>query len=220
MRKLVAAWAIAIAFSQLTGCLLMQLSKKVTVPTVGAQVPEGKVAVVGKISYNPEPKQNFKANSSWDRVYGRKMYVVFGPDSQGGRKLDAYTEIKWDEYFVRLVPRKETSLVYTQTILGTKGNTQTSLQVFWRQRIPVEPEDFAVYMGDIAVQFDVPNSLGGKDDLIVVTDGFEEAKRQLDGYKLRDASSGPVTLNRRLVTGVNKAEVRIVAETHATVVRP
>ena len=167
MRKLVAAWAIAAALSLATGCQLFQVTKKAPAPAVGAQVPEGKVALVGKISYDPEPEQNFKPNSSWDKEYGRKMYVVFGPDLQHGSELESYAEVKWDEYFVLLLPRKGTSLLCTQTVLGTKGNTQTSLLVYWRLQIPVQPEDAAVYMGDLAVQFKVPNPSGGKDDLVV-----------------------------------------------------
>lgn len=213
MRRIVTALVIAVTLSLLTGCMLIQMSKKASVPEVGVQVPEKKVAVVGKITYNPEPKQEIKPGSVWERMYGRKMTVGFGREFNGKEKLDAFADVSWDEYFVLLLPRKETTLVFSQTALESKGNTQKSLHVFWRQKIPVKPEDCAVYIGDIEVQFDVPNALGGKDHLIVVTDRFEDAKRKLDEFELLDSSSRPVTLTRRLATGEDKAEVKMLVET-------
>lgn len=212
MRKLVACLAIAIALSQLSGCMLIQASKKASEPGKGAQIPDNKVVVVGKISYPASLKQDFKPGSMAEKLWGGKMSIVFGRESEGKGKIDGFTEIKWGEYFLLLLPRHETSLMFTQTYIGTNFKGNTALKVFWRQQVSLEPQDCAVYIGDITVQFNVANTLGGKDNLIVVTDKLEEAEHALAEYGLLDESSQPVTLTKRIATGEKKAEVILVTE--------
>ncbi|HOR45409.1 MAG TPA: hypothetical protein PK624_11520 [Spirochaetota bacterium] len=127
----------------------------------------GKVYLIGKITFNPEPKQELKnlGSGQWKGVFAGN----FSNKMEIDEKPTANFSEKWGEYFIWEIPRAD---IYLKCItLVMKADAGDTVFLNYHTFIPFkfEKDDVFIYIGDITIT-EQKNEMGGRDTVLKVAD--------------------------------------------------
>lgn len=195
-----------------SGCSLQKLV--IPLEESSQTIPEGMVAIVGKISLNPEPEQELKGLSigmSLEEAYYRKAGIALSKilvdKIKDITESDWVINTSWDKYFVAVIPREDIYLITLEIVLKIQGTNDTKMYLNNPLLIDFEDNDKFIYIGNLEYYFGVENELGGKDNILKLVDNYDEVKTEYDGYVM-DINGEPLQLEKRLLKG----EVNLDAE--------
>ena len=212
MKKIIFILLLIVIIFLFSGCGLQKLVRPIE---PDQSIPEGMVAVVGKISLYPEPEQELRGLSfgSLEDAYGGKSaaYLRKGFVDKIKNIIDSdwavYSE--WDKYFVVIIPREDIYLITVEVVLKTSGSGDTIMYLHSPLLIDFEEDDEFVYIGNLEYYFGVKNELGGRDNILKLVDNYEEAIIKYDGYVI-GSNGESLHLEKRILKGDVELDVEVI----------
>ncbi len=176
-------------------------------PDSGSRIPAGKLAIVGRISNQPEITQNLQTLGDAYQTKKTMVAICLSPEAQtrpmyldakGGVVIPA----TWGEWFIMLVPKnKPLWFGRGEVALEAKGGGWQFgvLDPLPPPLLDFEDSDEIVYIGDLVYHIEETQPGSGKaESYIEIIDNSASAAKTFTGY-LMNKSGKPASLTTRLL---------------------
>jgi hypothetical protein len=155
------------------------------------------IVIVGKVTFDPPIKQEI--NGPVGKLAIGNLFIHF--------KLDPEYQIKWaheaditvqslleGDYFVVEIPKEQLYLMTTYVLTAKGSSWHEELFCHTALKIPVEPEDKIIYIGNLV--------FGLHDNTVTLSmnDSFDEIEELYNDY-IFDMNGSPSQIQKRLLIG-------------------